>query len=206
MGLLPEIKTMSRCIKLIGSGLAWADPYFQLDTPHHTTPHHTTVHHPGTTYLSLLSQSQTSENEWVKWKLQVSSVAKWSELVKLWSEIGLFLGKLPEFGPIYHLKLLPRASKQWVTFDWKLSATFRMFWGTLCRRDSWSLGWGFPLQSGLVCQVLSHVGLLFFTYIMYANLCTLLVQVLAMLCRAAVRGRSKAVSAAAAGTQNVTPA
>ena len=138
MGLLPEIKTMSRCIKLIGSGLAWADPYFQLDTPHHTTPHHTTVHHPGTTYLSLLSQSQTSENEWVKWKLQVSSVAKWSELVKLWSEIGLFLGKWSKYGPIYHFKVLP---KHWVTFDWKLSATFRMFWGIVCLRDSWSLDW-----------------------------------------------------------------
>ena len=76
----------------------------------------------------------------------IRSVAKWSELVELWSEIWLFGGKWSEYGPIYHLKVLPRASKQQVTFDWKLSATFRMFWGTVCLQDSWSLDWGFPLR------------------------------------------------------------
>ena len=62
------------------------------------------------------------------------SIAKWSEMGELWSKIGLFQGKWSEYGPIYHLKVLPRASKQ--QFDWKLSATVRMFWGTVCQRDS----------------------------------------------------------------------
>ena len=42
---------------------------------------------------------------------QFYSVAKWSKLVELWSEIRLFWEKWSEYGPIYHLKVLPRASK-----------------------------------------------------------------------------------------------